>query len=692
MKKKVILSVGIAAIAVCVVTGGYLGYRTMHAQTRSQALTAYMKNIEKHDYEKMYEMLDDQSKSYIKKDDFVRRSQNIYEGIEATDIKIKVTKDEKDKALQYDTHMKTVAGELNFKNQASFTKKDGKYYLQWDDEIIFPDLLRDDTVRVSSVAAKRGNIFDREGSLLAGDGQVSSVGLVPEKMSTDPSADLQNISDLLQIPVETIQKKLKENWVTPGSFVPVKNIKKLSPLMPQEEQQKSPDFALQSELLAIPGVMITDAQDRVYPLGEKASLLIGYIQNITAEDLKKHSQKGYTAQSKIGKSGLETLYEDRLHGTDGCKIWIADKNGDNKETLVSQEVKDGEDIKTTIDSNLQGQIYDSFQGDQGTSVAMNPYTGEVLALVSAPGYDDNDFILGMSKEKWKEINDDPAQPMYNRFRASWVPGSSLKPIIAGVGLSTGTLLADEDLGPSVSSWKKDDSWGNYEITTLHTYDGPANLQNAMIYSDNIYFAKAALKTGQDTLTSSLDKLGFGQDIPFEIVMKHSQYANEGEDLSDEVTLADSGYGQGQMLVNPLHMASMYSAFANEGDMIKPKLEFSESLETEKWVEGAFTPKAANTVKDDLIQVIENPAGTGHAARMDSISLAGKTGTAEIKESKEDTSGTELGWFDVFTTDPNLKEPILLITMVQDVKDRGGSGYVVDKTKPILEQWIQKQAQ
>ena len=688
MKKKVVLPIGIAVIVAVTVTGGYFGYQSSHSQTRSQVLTAYMKNIEKHDYNKMYEMLDDQSKSYIKKKAFIKRNQKIYEGIEAKDIKIKVTRDEKSKAVQYDTDMKTAAGDLNFKNQASFTKKDGTYYLQWDDEIIFPDLLKGDTVKVATVAAERGNILDREGSLLAGKGQVSSVGLVPEKMSGDPSADLQKLSDLLQIPVETIQKKLDENWVTPGSFVPVKKIRKISPLVSQEELQQSSEAALQQELIAIPGVMISDADDRVYPLGEKASLLVGYIQDITAEDLKEYSGEGYTAQSKIGKSGLETLYEDRLHGRDGCKIWIADKNGDNKETLVSREVKNGEDIRTTIDSNLQSRIYDSISGDQGTGVAMNPYTGEILALVSVPGYDDNDFILGMSEQKWKELNDDPAQPLYNRFRASWVPGSSLKPVVAGIGLSTGTLNADEDLGPSVLNWKKDDSWGNYEITTTHTYDGPSNLQNALIYSDNIYFAKAALKIGRDTFTSSLEKLGFGQDIPFDIVMKHSQYANKGEELNSEVTLADSGYGQGQMLVNPLHMAGMYSAFANGGDMIKPKLEFCESPTPENWVEGAFTPEAANTVKDDMIQVVENPEGSGHAVKMDDISLAGKTGTAEIKASKEDTGGTELGWFDVFTADQNQDAPILLITMIQDVKDRGGSSYVVEKTKPILQEWFE----
>lgn len=688
MKKKVIITAGIVVLIAAAVTGGLFWYRKTHAETREQVLMEYMQSIEKGKYEKMYERLDEQSKSYSSEEEFVQRNQKIYEGIEAKDIKISILSDEKDKALRYETSMETVAGNLTFQNQASFTKKDGKYYLQWDDGIIFPNMLKSDKVKVTAEAAHRGSIYDREGSLLAGDGQVSSIGLVPEKMSEDPTEDLEWLAELLEVSVESIQKKLDAGWVKEGSFVPVKSMKKISPLMSQEEANQSPEVAFQNQLLEIPGVMISDAEDRVYPLGQKASLLVGYIQSISAEELQERSGQGYTAQSKLGKSGLESLYEERLHGTDGCKIWIQNEAGDAKEVLVYQEVKDGEDIVTTIDSNLQTMIYDSYSEDQATSVAMNPYTGEVLALVSAPGYDDNDFILGMSENKWNEINEDERQPMYNRFRAAWVPGSSLKPIIGAIGLSTGTLGADEDLGPSVSSWKKDDSWGNYEITTLHTYDGPSNLENALVYSDNIYFAKAALKIGKDTLAEQLDRLGFGTEVPFDIVMKKSQYVNEGNSLEDEVVLADSGYGQGQMLVNPLHMAGMYTAFVNGGNMIRPRLESPKGQQGEIWVEGAFTTEAADTVMNNLIQVIENPEGTGHGAWMEGIALAGKTGTAEIKNSKEDTSGTELGWFNVFTTDNGIENPVMLVSMVEDVKDRGGSGYVVEKTRHVLEQWFQ----
>ena len=165
-----------------------------------------------------------------------------------------------------------------------------------------------------------------------------------------------------------------------------------------------------------------------------------------------------------------------------------DENGEIAETIASVEKEDGQDITLTIDASLQEQLYEQFREDPGCSVAMNPYTGEVLALVSTPSYDNNDFISGMSEEQWTGLNEDESRPLYNRFRQVWCPGSSFKPVTAAIGLDTGVLDAGEDFGNEGLSWQKDESWGAYEVTTLHSGD-PANLKNALIYSDNIYFEK-----------------------------------------------------------------------------------------------------------------------------------------------------------------------------------------------------------
>ena len=269
------------------------------------------------------------------------------------------------------------------------------------------------------------------------------------------------------------------------------------------------------------GIMISDTEVRSYPLKDAAAHLVGYVQNVTAEDLEKHAGDGYTANSVIGRSGAEGLFEKELRGQNGCRIYIVDSDGNEKEELACRIVENGKDIKLTIDSELQNVLYEQFRSDKSCSVAMNPYTGEVLALVSTPSYDNNDFIMGLSSEKWAALNEDENKLMYNRFRQVWCPGSAFKPITAAIGLKSGAVDPNEDYGNVGLSWQKDASWGSYHVTTLHAYN-PVVLENAIIYSDNIYFAKAALKIGAEEMKDSLLHLGFQEELPFEIVMAKSQ--------------------------------------------------------------------------------------------------------------------------------------------------------------------------
>ena len=382
---------------------------------------------------------------------------------------------------------------------------------------------------------------------------------------------------------------------------------------------------------------------------------------------------------------MEGLFEKELKGKNGCRVCIVNSEGKEKEELAYILVQDGHDIKLTIDANLQSSLYEQFKEDKSCSIAMNPYSGEILALVSTPSYDNNDFIMGLSSEQWTALNEDEDKPMYNRFRQVWCPGSTFKPIIAAIGLQSGAINPTEDYGNVGLSWQKDASWGSYYVTTLHAYE-PVILENALIYSDNIYFAKAALKIGADQLMQSLNQIGFNQELPFDIKMSESQYSNMDK-IETEIQLADSGYGQGQILVNPLHLASIYTAFLNDGNMIKPYLHADGSTSSEIWIKDAFSPQIVLEVMEGLEGVVNNPEGTGYGACREDIRLAGKTGPAELKATKEDTSGTEIGWFTVFTTDRDTKNPILLISMVENVKDIGGSGYVVEKDKAILDEYL-----
>lgn len=686
-KKRVLCLVSVVLVAV-VGAGGVLLYKKMTEKTREDIIKEYMGYIEKKEYEKMYALLDEVSKDKVKQEDFITRNQNIYEGIEAEKIQLDIPEEQdKDQPLSYRVTMDTLAGEITYDADTFFEKEKGQWHLVWDDSVIFPGLESKDKVSVSSVEAKRGSIYDRNDVLLAGQGEVESVGLVPGKMNIQAEEDIEDLAEILGTTSEFIEKQLDASWVQQDSFVPLKKMtqEQLDEAYVPKEGAESAGGSIQDKLLEYPGVLISKAESRVYPYGECTAHLLGYVQQINAEELEEMKGKGYNEQSVIGKSGLEKLYEDRLREKKGYRISILDEQGEEKQALAVKPAEDGENIKLNIDIRWQQKLYEAYQEDKSCSVVMNPKSGEVLALVSTPSYNSMDFVLGMSQETWDALNNDPNKPMYNRVRETWAPGSSFKPIVGAVGLTTGAFTEEEDLGASGLAWQKDESWGNYKVTTLHEYSGGAVLKNALIYSDNIYFAKAALKIGAETFTGELDKMGFNQEIPFDIGMTSSQYSNS-EAIDSEVQLADSGYGQGQMLVNPLHLACMYSAFFNEGNMITPYLEYEEGKTASYWAEGVFTPEAANIIYEDLKEVVSNPNRTGYgASKAVGVTLAGKTGTAEIKATQEDENGTELGWFAVYNTGVADSDTILMLNMVEDVKGRGGSGYVVNKDVEIWNQ-------
>ncbi len=678
---------GMAAVGAVIYLAGF-SREDAACASPEELLVEYMNHISKQEYEEMYEMLNIKASGNITQQNFIKRNSAIYEGIETRNMTITVTAyDEEQRTVFYRTSFDTVAGKISFDNKAVFQKGKENYELIWDDSLIFPGLDSTDKVRISVIQAKRGEILDRNGRVLAGAGVASSVGIVPGKLENREEA-IPTIAELLELEPDVIEKKLSAQWVKDDFFVPILTLPKVQELEVLAQNPASgllQEWERQEKLLAIPGVMLSDTEVREYPLGEAAAHLIGYVQSVTAEDLEEHAGEGYTAASVIGRNGIEGLFEKELKGEDGCRIYIMDSNGNEKETLACILVKHGQTIQLTVDANLQTALYEQFKEEKSCSVAMNPYTGEILALVSTPSYDNNDFIMGLSNEQWTALNEQEGKPLYNRFRQVWCPGSTFKPITAVVGLESGAIDPAEDYGDSGLRWQKDASWGSYYVTTLHAYE-PVILENALIYSDNIYFAKVALKIGTEDMEYYLTKLGFNKELPFETQMAVSQYTN-AEHIETEIQLADSGYGQGEILVNPLHMACIYSAFCNKGNIIKPYLIFQKDVTAEYWITEACSEETADQVLEGLKKVVNDSRGTGYAAHRNDIVLAGKTGTAEIKASQEDTSGTELGWFVVLTAEETEEHPILIVTMAEDVKGRGGSGNVVRKDSQVLEAWF-----
>ena len=671
MNKKIVIGIVVTIIVIVLaVAGGVIAYRmTRDTSKPEDVLIKYVGYVNEQNYEEMYKLLTNDSKEQISKEDFISRNKNIYEGIDMTDMKIEITnvteENSKTYIISYNQSMNSEAGKIEFENTANVIKdKELGYQLNWKSSLIFPNLSSTDKVRIKTISAERGSIVDKNGNMLAGLGTVSSVGIVPGKLGENKDENIEKIANLLGTTADSINKTLSASWVKDDTFVPLKKIQVDS-------------IELKEQLLQIPGIKITSTKSRVYPLGEASAHLVGYVQNITADELKENRGKGYTSTSVIGKAGLEKKYEKRLKGKDGVEIYIEDSDGKRKKDIAKIDVQNGETIKLTIDSTMQSKLYNELKNDAGFFVVMHPNTGALLALVSTPSYDPNDFTLGLSTEKWNAIKDNENKPMLTRYLQSYCPGSTFKAVTGAVGLTTGKLSTSDTFSYSGLSWKKD-GWGQYDITTLTAYSGPKNLENAMIHSDNIYFAQAALQIGAKSFTSGLKQIKFGENIDFTLGNIKSQYTNNGE-ISNEKVLADSGYGQGEILVNPIHMASIYSAFANDGNMIKPYLE--EGTETSYLVEGAFTKEAANTIKEDLIQVVENQEGTAKDMRVQGRTIAGKTGTAELKGSK-DAEADVLGWFDCFTSD-NDSNQLLVISMVENGRSLGGSHYLINKIKTNL---------
>ncbi len=678
-KKIIIIVISIILIlAIFVGIGITIYFNNKPKNKPEDVLQTFASYINDKKYEDMYSLLSSKSKANISEEDFIKRNKNIYEGIEAENFSVDIQSIENENKLAkvtYKNSMDTMSGHVDFTNTVTLELNEEKEYkIDWTSNLIFPKLNTEDKVRVKTIEAKRGSILDRNGEYLATNGVASKIGLVPGKMSDNREEDIAKIAELLNMISDGINSELSASYVKADTFVPLKTVGKN-------------EMELKNKLLEIKGIKIIDADERIYPQGVSTSQLVGYIQPINAEELKEKAKDGYTSSSKIGKYGLERAYESTLRAVNGSEIYIEDANGNKKTSIAKQEQKDGQDVKLTIDSKLQQTVYEQFKDDKSAVVVMNPKTGEVLALASCPSFDSNDFSLGMTTADYKNLTENPDNLLYNRYLATYAPGSSFKPIIGAIGLTTGAFSADDDFGRSGTKWQNDSSWGDFYITTLSTYNGPANLKNALIHSDNIYFAKAALKIGGKNLINSLKNIGFGQQIEFPQTISKSSYSNS-ESFTNETQLANSGYGQGEVLVNPIHMAMMYSAFVNEGNMIMPYLEYKEnaSSQTAKYYkENAFSKEAANEVRDGLIQVVENPSGTAHSAKIEGKTIAGKTGTAEIKQSKDDTEGTEIGWFNAFNVGESDESLLLVVSMVENVKGKGGSHYLLPKVRAIFAQ-------
>lgn len=656
--------------------------------TPQERMKAFLSDWQKQNFAAMYEKLSNEAKRQISKDAFIERYETIYKDFEIRDLTVsgefeeqqdgKASDAEEDGTVQlpFKVEMDSLAGPISFSDEATLVKEvqgeedEDNWYVNWTAQMIFPQMTDPDTkVRARTIPAKRGKIIDREGRPLAVNGTVATIGIWPGKL--EPGSK-KKLAEATGIPADVIEEKLDASWVEGDSFVPVKTY---------AIDQKS-DY---ESLLDIPGVRMKETAARTYPYDEAAAHLTGFIADISAEELKKRKEDGYDETDQIGQRGLEALFENRLRGEDGGEIFTIDEDGERLETIAKKEPENGETIQLTIDAELQRELYEEMKGDAGTAAAINPKTGEVLALVSTPAFDPNQFIMGMSNERFQALQEDPQNPLLNRFKQAYSPGSAFKPITAAIGLESGAIDPAKEQHISGKTWQPEDGdgWGDYHVRRVSNISS-VDLRKALVYSDNIYFAQAALNIGPDAFLKHGKAFGFGEDMPFPYPIETSQITSNGE-FDSEIQLANTGYGQGKVMTSALHLSLAFTPFLNEGNLLKPILELEKAGENRDfWHESAISSDTANTVLQNLIKVVESPDGTGHNAHIDGFTIAGKTGTAELKKTADEKDGKENGWFVGFNTD---KPEILVTMMIEDVGDRKGSAYVVPKVGNILKQYL-----
>lgn len=640
-----------------------------------ERLADYVKLWNDQKFSQMYhDYLTSSSQKKYKIVDYADRYKTIYRDLDVKHLKVTVLsakeKDWKDAdraELPIDVKMDTAAGPIHFKKNVhlKLEEKEGKknWYVDWNTTYIFPELGEGDKVRLETVEGKRGEIFDRNGNALAINSKGYEVGIIPKQFGHD-AGKKSKLAHLLGVSVHYIDQQLSQSWVKPDYFVPLKDVLY--------------DDGNINQLLSIPGVLANEKLIREYPYHQALAHLTGYVGTITKEELAKQKKKGYKEGDWIGKRGLEELLEDKLRATNGQKI-VIDKSDGNQVVLAETKAKNGKSVKLTIDAELQKVIYNQMNGQPGTAAAIDPKTGKVLALVSSPAFDPNDFITGLSESRYQQMQNDPAKPFLNRFAATYAPGSSIKPITAAIGLKTGKLDPFKARNIKGLKWQKDASWGNYHVTRVTDPGKPINLESALVYSDNIYFAQTALEIGKQDMENGLKNFGFETKLPFAFPIRSSQISNSGH-FDKERLLSDSGYGQGELLVSMLHLASMYGGIVNQGTMMKPILYSDEKPQV--WKKDLISQKDAKILQKDLRLIVEK--GTAKKANHPSLKLAGKTGTAELK-SNFGQSGKENGIFVAY--DQNKPNMVLAILM-EGVNSRGGSSSVVQLSKNIFLQWEQ----
>jgi penicillin-binding protein 2 len=400
---------------------------------------------------------------------------------------------------------------------------------------------------------------------------------------------------------------------------------------------------------------------------------IGYVGEVSVQDMDQ-SEGQYRPGDLVGKAGLEKEYNDQLEGTDGMRRVVVNSVGKVMRTLDNVEAIPGKPVQLTIDYDLQAIAEADMVGKQGAVVAMDARTGEVLAMVSRPTFDPNDFAVRVPKEEWQSLNTDKKTPLLNRaIQAQLAPGSVFKIVMATA------MLESKQISENFTAYCP--GYANFYGRTFHCWrpqgHGVVGLHAAIVDSCDVFFYNVGKLLGIDTISHYASGLGFGKrtgiDLPgeepglvpseewVERVYHHKWYA--GETISVSV-------GQGAVTVTPIQLARMAAAVASGGNLVQPHL--LKNFANSKVDHFAISDNTVEQVTQGLYGVVNEGGGTGYHLRLQNIDLCGKSGTAQLMSydaAKRLGTKTMDGWFVGFA--PRRNPEIVIAAIVQDTMEHGG---------------------
>lgn len=508
------------------------------------------------------------------------------------------------------------------------------YYLQVFQADKYKMLADENRISTRLLVPPRGVIYDRHGVQLATNRQNFQALIVAEQ-TPDIRATLNAFKKIMPL-TEAEEEKIKKDLRKNRSFVPIKIKDNLTWEEVAKIQLNAPD---------LPGIIIDEGLTRYYPLGEKTAHIIGYVSSVSDTDVKDDpllEVPGF----KIGKAGIEKLFEKKLRGKGGNQKLEVNAYGRVMKEIEKIDGIPGEKVELSIDSRLQTKAYDLFGEESGAAIMLDVNTGEILAFVSTPSYDPNQMAQGLSSKEWKELSENERHPLINKaLSGQYSPGSTFKMIVALAALESGVI------SPQSRSFCAGKMFlGNHAFHCWKNIGhGYINVVEALQHSCDIFFYETAQKLGINKIAEMARAFGLGSKVgvglenekPGLIPDTEWKLRRFGEPWQQGENLI-SGIGQGYILTTPIQLATMTARIANGGYEVHPTFHKANPGEASEIKKMKLNPVNIELVKQGMFNVVNIPGGTAYWSHFDfnGQKMAGKTGTTQVRRitMKERQSG------------------------------------------------------